>query len=249
MKQSFQFVLFDLEGTLVDFQWNLASAASETRAELVRMGFDPSAWENHYAALRNNAVSQAEQIGLDKRAVANRIGTIYDRYDLDAAKRWSLMPGVKSLLPDLNARNIKLGLVTNIGKRAVGAGLARLSIAGCFDVIVTRNDVELVKPNGAGIRFALEKLGARNSDALFVGDSVSDILAAQEAGVRVAIVQGGESAPTSLIAARPDHLWQSLDELKSLFAGVTQPGVIASVARQSPSDLGIASSAKTASSQ
>ena len=211
--------LFDWEGTLVDFQWNLQDAVRDATEVLVGLGFDPAGWEKHYAALRNNAVLLARQRGLDKRQVANRIDAIYDPFDLDAASRWSLQPDAETLLQYLKERQVRIGLVTNIGKRAIELGMSRLRMAGLFDVVVTRNDVELLKPSGEGIRIALEKLGAKNADALFVGDSVSDILAAKDGGIKVAIVQGGESAPTSLNAAAPNYLWQSLGELKTLLDG------------------------------
>ena len=216
----FQALLFDLEGTLVDFQWKLSGAARDAKNELRRLKFDPSSWEDNYAALRNNAVRLAAQRGLDKREVLNRIDAIYDRYDQDAASRWSVLPEVKSVLPRLKReQQIKLGLVSNIGRRAIAEALPRLGLADLFDVIITRNHVEMLKPSGAGIRIALEKLGVTNSDALFVGDSVTDVLAAKDAGVKVAIVQGGESAPTSLRAANPTYLWRTIEELETLRIG------------------------------
>lgn len=216
-------VLFDLEGTLVDFQWDLLRAVRDAKQVLCHLGFDPSSWENHYAVLRNSAVLCSAQRGLDKRHVADCIDVVYDYYDLDAATRWSLKPDVKTLLPYLKEeKQIGLGLVTNIGKRGVEWAITTCGLTGLFDVIVTRNDVELLKPSGEGVKMALAKLRAQSTDALFVGDSVSDILAAKDAGVCVAVVQGGESAPTSLLTIGPDYLWQGLEELRSLYREVNR---------------------------
>lgn len=217
MPNPFRAVLFDLEGTLVDFQWNLQGAARDAKAELRRLGFDVATWEDNYATLRNNAVLLATQRGVAKRTVMDCIDAIYDQYDQDAASRWSVLPEIKSVLPRLkNERHLKLGLVSNIGRRTIASALLRLGLADLFDVIITRNDVEMLKPDGAGIRTALGKLGVENSNALFVGDSVTDVLGAKDAQVQVAIVQGGESAPTSLIAAAPNYLWKSMKELQAL---------------------------------
>lgn len=216
-------VLFDLEGTLVDFQWDLVRAVGDVRQVLCRLGFDPSSWENHYAVLRNNAVLCSAQRGLDKQKVVDCIDVVYDYYDLDAATRWSLKPEAKTLLPYLKEeKRVGLGLVTNIGKRGVEWAITTCGLTGLFDVIVTRNDVELLKPSGEGVKIALGKLGAQRADALFVGDSVSDILAAKDAGVCVAVVQGGESASTSLLTVRPDYLWQGLGELRTLYLEVNK---------------------------
>ncbi len=213
-------MLFDLEGTLVDFQWNLSCAVSDVKQVLCRLGLDPSAWENHYAVLRNNAVLYCARTGLDKRLVAECIDIVYDYYDLDAATRWSLKPEAKTLLTCLKEeKQMGLGLVTNIGRKGVEWAVTNLCLNRLFDVVVTRNDVELLKPSGEGIKMALGRLGASSANALFVGDSVSDVLAAKDAGVRVAVVQGGESAPTSLLTVGPDYVWQSLGDLRTACLG------------------------------
>jgi phosphoglycolate phosphatase-like HAD superfamily hydrolase len=97
---------------------------------------------------------------------------------------------------------VRTGLVTNIGAKAINQALAGLELAEYINAVVTRNDVELLKPSGEGIRAALRKLGGDKSAALFVGDSIgdsiTDIVAAREAGVPVSIAQGGESDPDSL---------------------------------------------------
>ncbi|CAG0961024.1 glucose-1-phosphatase [Anaerolineae bacterium] len=218
MDKPFQVLLFDFEGTLVDFQWKLKDAARDAKNELRNLGFDAETWEDNYATLRNSAVHLATQRGVAKRVVMDRLDAIYDRYDQDAASRWSVLPEVKSVLPRLKSeRHVKLGLVSNIGRRVVDEALPRLGLAGMFDVIITRNDVEMLKPSGAGIRIALEKLGVTNADALFVGDSVTDVLGARDAGLPVAIIQGGESAPAILVAIKPDYLWKSLAEIETLY--------------------------------
>jgi len=223
MKTQFPVLLFDFEGTLVDFQWKLKDAARDVKNELRLLGFDPSAWEDNYATLRNQATQFAAQIGLDKRAVIKRLDPIYDQYDQDAATRWAVLPKVKMVLARLKHElQIQIGLTSNIGRRALDEATPRLGLTGFFDVIITRNDVEALKPSGEGVRSALKKLGAKNSDALFVGDSVTDVLAAKDAGVQAAIIQGGESASVALVAAEPSYLWNAIDEIETLYDGGKQ---------------------------
>lgn len=211
---AFTVVLFDWEGTLVDFQWNLEAATAQAKTELARLGLPPGSLPDHYALLRNEAVQLAAQRGLDRKELVRRIDAVYDRFDSDALTRWSLRPGVQALLLRLQARRVKLGLVSNVGRMTIEPALARFDLVGIFGAVVTRNDVDLMKPCGEGIQRALKKLGAAPSEALFVGDSVSDILAAKDARVRVAIVEGGESTPESLNVARPTFLWATLGELE-----------------------------------
>jgi len=223
VKTRFPVLLFDFEGTLVDFQWNLKDAARDIKNELRRLGFEPSTWEDNYATLRNCAAQLASQIDLDKRMVMDRLDPIYDRYDLDAASRWSMLPKVNTVLTRLKREwQTQLGLVSNIGRCALDDTLPRFGLDGLFDVIITRNDVEMLKPSGEGIRIAFGKLGAAKSDVLFIGDSVTDVLGGKDAGVNIAIIQGGESESISLITAGPDYLWNAIEELETLYKGGEQ---------------------------
>lgn len=213
---AFSRVLFDLEGTLVDFQWQLAPAEAELRAAAIALGVPPDrvAAEN-YAGVLHQALARA---GSDRQRdeILGRLSPIYDRYDADALSRWSLREGASELLRDLRTAGARLALVTNIGEAAARAVLGRFGIDGRFDAVVTRNQVLRMKPSGEGIHRALHTLGCREP-ALMVGDSLSDLYAARDAGVAVALVTGGECAPDLLRAHGPDHLVSSLAETRRLF--------------------------------
>ncbi|MBA7638406.1 Pyrophosphatase PpaX [subsurface metagenome] len=112
---------------------------------------------------------------------------------------------------------LKLGVVTNVGKKGIEKALVKFGLKELFDIVITRNDVELMKPSGEGIEMAVKRLSGKKSSSLFIGDSVTDILAARDAGVKVAIVQGGESDPLSIAETPPDYLWRSIEELKGPF--------------------------------
>ncbi len=205
-------VLFDLEGTLVDFQWNLAEAEETLRRTACGFGLDPGLFKGaNYAAIHRRAVEAAGPAG--RPELERALAAVYDRYDLDAASRWSLREGAAETLGELERLGIPAALVTNIGRRAVDRVLGRFGIGGLFAAVITRNDVRFMKPSGEGIRRALGMLGVPPGHALMVGDSLSDVGAARDAGVRVAVVLGGETPAERLLAARPDHVLHGLHEL------------------------------------
>lgn len=212
----FACVLFDLEGTLVDFQWRLAEAEQELRAAVAELGFDraPFAADN-YAAIRRRALESAPSADA-RLAIDRRLGPIYDRYDQDALSRWALRDGARELLQDLNGCAIRTGLVSNIGTRAVTGALDRFGLRNVFGTIVSRNDVTRMKPDGEGLQTAMAALGVTAAQTLMVGDSLSDLGAARAAGVAVAILAGGESAPAAITAAAPDYRLERLTEVASL---------------------------------
>ena len=208
----FKAFVFDFEGTIVDFQWRLKEGERELREKLRELGFDLTVFSrDNYAQMWNRALGMAS--GERAEEIKRELIPIYDRYDEDALRRWSLRKGVKELLDLLKEMKKKVGLVTNVGKRAVQEALGRFGVRDFFDEVVTRNDTTFMKPKGEGIRRCLSALGVRREEAIFIGDSLSDLYAARDAGVKVAIVKGGESSPQEIMKSPPDYLWDSLKEV------------------------------------
>ncbi len=207
-------VLFDFEGTLVDFQWNLKGAVQETLERLNALGFPVDRLQGKkYSLLKNEAMAIATEIGQSPDPVKEEIDAIYDRFDADALSRWSLRPQVKNFLYSLKTSDIQTGLVSNVGAKALEEAIKKLGLSSLFKIIVSRNDVRQLKPNGDGIRLALNRLEVPEEKALFIGDSIDDIQAAKEAGLRVIIILGGENPRPDLLSGGPDFLIEDYGEL------------------------------------
>ncbi len=65
----------------------------------------------------------------------------------------------------------------------------------------------------------LAELKAAPEAPLFVGDSRADVLAARAAGLRVAIIRGGECDESAFAELPPDFLVSQLDEVATLVGG------------------------------
>lgn len=201
-------VIFDLEGTLVDFQWDLAAGEARAREALVELGFPPDALAGlNYAELLNTAVRRAAEFEVDGRVARETVDAVYDEFDADALERWTLRDGAEAVLAAVPDR----ALVTNVGRAATTALLDRHDLD--FDAVVTRDDVRLVKPDPEGLDRAAAAL---DGDPLFVGDSLTDVRAGEAAGLDVAIVLGGETPDEALRAAAPAHLLDRLHDLRDV---------------------------------
>lgn len=205
-------VVFDFEGTLVDFQWRLAEAEAELRAAFAARG-DTTA--GNYAQLWN-AAAEAAVAGDRLEELRRALHPIYDRWDADALSRWSPRPGAAALLRRLTARGVKTCLVSNIGRAALDAALGRFGLGPLLDPVVSRDDVTFMKPHPEGVLRALAMLDVMPQDALFVGDSRADVLAARASGIRVAIIRGGECTEADFAACLPDHFVARLEEIPAL---------------------------------
>lgn len=121
-----------------------------------------------------------------------------------------------SLLADV-ARGHRVGVVSNFDDTATGyAILARHGILGVVETVVISEAVGMRKPHPALVREGLRGLGLAAHEALFVGDTVGeDLAAARAAGVDAVWIDArGEGLPDGV----PPPRWtiRGLPELAAI---------------------------------
>ncbi len=215
----FDVILFDLEGTLVDFQWHLDEAVQETVSVLhdfdIHIG--ESGIPQTYASLYNTTRQIVRaRAGEDEARLFEILDRIYERYDADALSRWSLYEGTLKTLERLQKNGYRMGLVSNCGSRAVRAVLERFQLAHYFEVILTRDDISYLKPHPEGLQRALAMLDISNLRVLFVGDSPNDILAARRVPVQSCFLLGGESRVKGHIEPKAEFQIAAIAELADI---------------------------------
>ena len=208
--------IFDFEGTLVDFQWRLEPAEAELRRAFAGMGFEGEEFaRGNYASMWNAAADlHAEQGRMAE--LRRALGPVYDRWDADALSRWAPRAGAVELLQGMTAAGARAGMVSNIGRRALGEALGRFGYERCLRPVMSRDEVTWMKPRTEGILRVLADWRLAPEEVLFVGDSRADVLGARAAGVAVAIVRGGECDESVFAADPPDHMVSRLEELAGL---------------------------------
>ena len=209
-------VLFDHEGTLVDFQWQLPPAEVELLEAYHGLGYSGEAFANdNYATMWNRAYDMAVASGRQDELRA-ALYPIYDRWDADALTRWAPRPGASDVLRGLVGAGVRVGMVSNIGRTALDSVLARFDLVRWLSPVVGRGDVPYMKPRPEGIGVVLDAWGVGPGEVLFVGDSRADVLGARAAGVDVVIIRGGECDESAFAECPPDHFVSALGELLGL---------------------------------
>ena len=99
--------------------------------------------------------------------------------------------------------------------------LLKLDLRPFFNIVVSRNDVQYMKPSGEGLILALTQLQVMKDKALYVGDSMDDIQAAKATGVRVILIMCKENPKAELLSAGPHQRIYHFNELLTSFTGVT----------------------------
>jgi len=212
--ENLEAVIFDFEGTVVDFQWKLSEALEEALEKLWDMSFAKTQIRSRkYSTLLTEAMQVAPEIGIQPEDVRDAIGDIYDSYDEDALTRWNLRPGVKDFLHALKMRGIQTALVSNIGGKTLAKALSELGLEALFDITLSRNDVPNLKPRPDGINLALHRMGVSKERSIFLGDSLDDVNAARNADIKVMIITNGENLREDILAARPHRVFETYEEL------------------------------------
>ncbi|MFJ4007096.1 HAD family hydrolase [Streptomyces sp. NPDC090023] len=109
----------------------------------------------------------------------------------------------------------RLAVTTNNSARVVRAYLAGRGLTGCFAPHIYGRTAELshLKPDPHCLQRALAALGAAPGSALMIGDSPSDLVAADRAGVRFLGYAGGEQRAKQLRASGAETVLTSLEPL------------------------------------
>lgn len=112
---------------------------------------------------------------------------ILERHEAVGVANGELIPGTHELLSFLEIRQIKCALVSNNSRRSVQAVLGQHNLD--FDAVMTRDDGAF-KPDPKAFLAALRQLRARPDEAVVVGDTHLDLLAAHRTGITDVVLVG-----------------------------------------------------------
>lgn len=194
-------IMFDLDGTLVDSVPDLAAAVDDMLTALQRpvAGIaNVSHWIGNGATrLVQRALTNGDETAisaLSEALLRDALALFHQHYARHNGQHTQLYPGVQSTLSALQAQQIPMAIVTNKPEHHTRAlldllherdGLIR------FNWIIGGDTLPEQKPHPAPLLDCLKHAGCRADEAMMVGDSINDVRAAQQAGVRVAAVRYG----------------------------------------------------------
>lgn len=212
--------VFDIDGTLVAFKFDVKGTREAIIEELSRKGFDTSKLDltTPTQAMVDAARTQVEsgKVRADFDEVRGKLYAILDASEMESSKGASVFPGTRETLDYLRSKKVRLGVLTNSGRRAAAEILRRAGLHDCFEFVLCRDDVSMMKPKPDGLVMAISLLGMQRDHVFYVGDSKYDIIAAKEAGLRVIAVPSGNYSEARLKEEGADYVISSLSELPRL---------------------------------
>ncbi|MBJ7598408.1 MAG: HAD family hydrolase [Candidatus Nephthysia bennettiae] len=213
-------LLFDLDGTLVDSVYQHVLAWREA---LERCGVRLAVWKIHRhigmsGGLLVNALLRETRVELSHDQIIE-LQRIHRQLYLELQGTVRALPGAVELLRHLSSVGIAWAIGTSGTRATASHALGLLELPPDVPV-VTRDEVPYAKPDPHLFLAAAGHLGVDIQNAIVVGDSVWDMLAAQRArALGVGVLSGGygreelERAGAFRVYDDPAGLLTHLDEL------------------------------------
>lgn len=207
MQNKFDGFIFDIDGTLTSTN------------QLIFDSF------NHIAKkYLNKTLSEEEIISLFGPTEGQIFEKLFGEKHLDVGEDYykfysdnhfmaDIYPGLKEILAELKKKNYPLGIFTGKGRESSMITLTKIGVDKYFDLVVTGDDVENHKPSPEGILKFVNKFNLNKEKVLMIGDSVGDVKAARDAGVKIASVLWDSYAAEKVKEMESDYYFHSVEEL------------------------------------
>lgn len=211
-----ELLVFDLDGTLVDSEIDLANSVNAT---LIKIGRKPLSVELIASYIGQGVtVLISRSLGGDapRELVEQATEIFLEYYRQHMLDNTATYPGVREALGELHGR--KMAVLTNKPVRFSRDMLKGLGLADRFLQIYGGNSFETKKPDPFGLNRLMEENGSMASTTLMIGDSVTDVLAGRNAGAWTCGVTYGIGAAT-FDEVPPDVRIDDLRELPKLLNG------------------------------
>jgi HAD superfamily hydrolase (TIGR01509 family) len=204
-------ILIDLDGTILDSSSAYLEAAKTAFEAMGRKNVDAKTARELPKRLEQDLPFDDLLAGLDPRKFLQTYLKAFYEASADNARPF---PNVEDALRRLSAR-AKLALTTrrSLPAEDVFRVLEKFGLAKYFQKVITSLDTQNPKPDPEALMKCLKHLGANAYDCIAVGDSVVDIRAGKNAGIRTVAVLSGIFGREELEREKPDLILENIIEL------------------------------------
>ena len=178
-------VFLDIDGTLMDTNYLHIEAWAQAFEEV---GARPPRSRIHHEVGKGSDKLIPEFVENGK---AERVSELHSEYYAELQERGHPLPGAKELVASLAERGYEVWLATSAKPEELEHHMQELGAEGEIAWVVSSDEAEESKPAPHIFGLALKRAGVSPEDAVVVGDSVWDVEAAKDAGVRAAAVMTG----------------------------------------------------------
>lgn len=216
-------VLFDLDGTLLDTVADITAALNGALAEQLPVALPESVVRTLIGrgvpSLIERALARVPGgESADAGRLLERYQAHYEQIQRSGRMHTRPFPGVARGLAELHSLGLKIAVVTNKSAKSSLELLRRLRLEHWINELVG-GDSGHRKPEPQPLLLACARLGVSPTEAVMVGDSVIDVLAARAAGIRVLCVPYGYNEGEDPRTLACDGFVESIDEVRARLGG------------------------------
>lgn len=208
-------IIFDLDGTLLN---TLDDLKDSVNYALAKQNF-PLRSLNEIRSFVGNGI----RLLMERSVPENTNPEIFeacfadfcDYYKAHMEDKTVPYDGINAMLANIKAEGFKTAVVTNKADFAA-QDLCKRMFGDTIDLVVGSSDDRPNKPAPDGVYYAFEKLGSKRENSVFVGDSDTDILTANNAGIPSIGVLWGFRDRATVENAGAKYIAESVKELEKM---------------------------------
>lgn len=196
---SYKAVIFDFDGVLAD---TLDDILHFGKIVSNKLGFPVTPTVDDLNALdRMSFADFGRQLGIPEEKIESFVQGNFELFnEREAPPR--LFPRMDDVIQQLST-SCKMGIVTGNSSDTVWRFLSHYGIEKYIAIVL---GADIPGSRLEKVRRVMKELNAKTGKAFIVGDAVSDICTAKEAGAFSIAVGWGHQRPEKLLAEKPDYL-------------------------------------------
>lgn len=209
LKKRIRGIIFDLDGTLIEAYGAIYLGLKEV---FERSGREIFPYEDLKRYLQADLESTLHQF-FSPGEVPSLIPIMRQKYEEVYLDHTRFLNGARETLDQLRHRGVLLGVASNKFGRFSRGALNHLGVSAYFKSVVGAGDVPRNKPYPDMIFTALAEMAIPPEEAVFVGDTLTDMETGKKAGVDVFGIPTGFHTKQELSEKRPKRILKNLREL------------------------------------
>lgn len=192
-------ILFDLDGTLVDSAISIGMILNQMRREKNLESVEISTYKKWISQGASDLIANALEINHEEVQLnLNEFRSLYSSINTSPD---IIFPYVREMLYDLKSFDIAMGVCSNKPAMLCHKVLNDLGLDKFFTCVIGGDSTSKPKPSRVMIDLALRELSHHGDEALFIGDSTVDQMAADSAGIPFIFFSGGYDDGVDVVSA------------------------------------------------
>lgn len=197
---AFRWIIFDMDGTLVDLFSLIAKSFNYAVDGFVRKPLSIKEGLSIPGGTLDEQLANYVPRSFVPEAVVRYHAHYVQHFDDEDI----VYPGIRRLLTALRERGVKLAVYTGADKESADQTLSRSGLSHFFETVVTGSDVTRPKPDPEGLMITMKAIDAHPAHTVYFGDRPNDVKASRATGIRSAAAGWGSMHLDELDGLNPE---------------------------------------------